>query len=489
MPAAEPQAAAPLTWQPPAGALWSGRWVDGASSMPVHDPEDGSLLGRVTDASPAEVDEAVTGVAAAVASGENWPAWRRREVLDAAAQLVLKRRELLTQVISREGCKTVQEAGGEVARAAETLRLSAQQAGCLTGETLPFSDTPRGHDRLGWYTREPVGVVAAITPFNDPLNLVAHKMGPALAGGNGIVLKPAEATPLTALAFARILLDAGVPADRFAIVPGTGSGAGRALVGHHLVDLVSFTGGYRTGNEVARTAGAKKTLMELGGNNAVLVLADADRELAAQAVVDGAFGVAGQNCLSVQRVFVDARIAARFTQDVVKATEALTVGGKADPRTDIGPLINEREARRVEEWVREALDHGAELLAGGRREGAFHWPTVLTGVPADARVMTDEVFGPVLTIEPFDTVDEAVARANDTHYGLQAGVFTTGLDTALTVAERLRVGAVMVNDSSDFRIDAMPFGGPRRSGVGREGVRYAVEAMTEPKVIAVRRGA
>jgi glyceraldehyde-3-phosphate dehydrogenase (NADP+) len=489
MPAAEPQAAAPLTWQPPAGALWSGRWVDGASSMPVHDPEDGSLLGHVTDASPAEVDEAVTGVAAAVASGESWPAWRRREVLDAASQLVLKQRESLTQVISREGCKTVQEAGREVARAAETLRLSAQQAGCLTGETLPFSDTPRGHDRLGWYTREPVGVVAAITPFNDPLNLVAHKMGPALAGGNGIVLKPAEATPLTALAFARILLDAGVPADRFAIVPGTGSGAGRALVGHPLVDLVSFTGGYRTGNEVARTAGAKKTLMELGGNNAVLVLADADRELAAQAVVDGAFGVAGQNCLSVQRVFVDARIAARFTQDVVKATEALTVGGKADPRTDIGPLINEREARRVEEWVREALDHGAELLAGGRREGAFHWPTVLTGVPTDARVMTDEVFGPVLTIEPFDTVDEAVARANDTHYGLQAGVFTTGLDTALTIAERLRVGAVMVNDSSDFRIDAMPFGGPRRSGVGREGVRYAVEAMTEPKVIAVRRGA
>ncbi|MEV0905464.1 aldehyde dehydrogenase family protein [Streptomyces hokutonensis] len=487
MPVAEPTAAVPLTWQPPAGALWSGRWVDGKSSIPVHDPEDGSFLGEVTDAGAAEVDEAVTGVAKAIAAGESWPAWRRREALDAAAQLILDRRELLTEVISREGCKTVREADSEVSRAAETLRLSAQQGGFLTGETLPFSDTPRGHDRLGWYTREPVGVVAAITPFNDPLNLVAHKMGPALIAGNGIVLKPAEATPLTALAFAQILLDAGVPADRFAVVPGTGSSAGRALVGHPLVDLVSFTGGYRTGNEVARTAGAKKTLMELGGNNAVLVLADADRELAARAVVAGAFGVAGQNCLSVQRVFVDARIAIPFTEDVVKATEALTVGSKADPRTDVGPLVNEREARRVEEWVREARDNGAEMLAGGRRDGAFHWPTVLSGVPADAMLMTDEVFGPVLTIEPFDTVDEAIARANNTPYGLQAGVFTAGLDTALDVAERLRVGAVMVNDSSDFRIDAMPFGGPGRSGVGREGVRYAVEAMTEPKIIAVRR--
>ena len=489
MTVAEPTAAVPLTWQPPAGALWSGRWVDGKVSMPVRDPEDGGFLGRVTDADPTEVDEAVTGVADAITTGESWPAWRRREALEVASQLVLKGRDLLIEVISREGCKTVREADSEVSRAAETLRLSAQQADRLTGETLPFSATPRGQDRLGWYTREPVGVVAAITPFNDPLNLVAHKMGPALVAGNGIVLKPAEATPLTALALAQILLDAGVPAERFAIVPGSGSSAGRALVGHPLVDLVSFTGGYRTGNEVARIAGAKKTLMELGGNNAVLVLADADRELAARAVVAGAFGVAGQNCLSVQRVYVDARIAVRFIEDVMKDTEALTVGSKTDPRTDIGPLINEREARRVEEWVREARDRGAEMLTGGRRTGPFHWPTVLTGVPADARVMAEEVFGPVLTIEPFDTIDEAVTRANDTPYGLQAGVFTTVLETALNIAERLRVGAVMVNDTSDFRIDAMPFGGPKRSGIGREGVRSAVEAMTEPKVVAIRRQA
>lgn len=483
-----PPTAQPI-WRPPAGALWSGRWVDGASTMPVRDPEDGSLLGHVTDTSPAEVDQAVAGVAAAGTSREEWPAWRRREALDAAARLVLRRREVLTEVMSREGCKTVREATAEVSRAAETLRLSAQQTGRLTGETLPFSDTSRGAGRLGWYTREPVGVVAAITPFNDPLNLVAHKVGPALAAGNGVVLKPAEATPLTALAFAEVLLDAGVPAERLAVVPGTGAGTGRALVGHPLVDLVSFTGGFRTGNEVARAAGAKKTLMELGGNNAVLVLDDAAREAAAHAVVAGAFGVAGQNCLSVQRVFVSSRIADRFIRDVVTATEALRVGRKADSRTDIGPLISEREAGRVQEWVREAREGGAELRTGGQREGAFHWPTVLTGVPADAKVMAEEIFGPVLVIEPFETVDEAITRANGTRYGLQAGIFTAALETALDVAERLRVGAVMINDSSDFRIDAMPFGGPKRSGVGREGVRYAVEAMTEPKIVAVRRSA
>ncbi|MBA2809592.1 aldehyde dehydrogenase family protein [Streptomyces sp. KM273126] len=484
-PNSAPALVRPLTWQPPGGAMWSGRWVDGTASFPVHDPEDGSLLGYVTDATEAEVEEAVRAVAAA-AHGTHWPAWERREALTAAAALVLERRELLIGIISRESSKTVREAGSEIFRAAETLRLSAAQAGHLTGETLPFADTPRGEGRLGWYTREPVGVVAAITPFNDPLNLVAHKLGPALVAGNGVVLKPAERTPLTALAFAQILLDAGVPADRFAVVPGSGSRAGRALAGHPLVDLVSFTGGPGTGDAVARAAGAKKTLMELGGNNAVLVLADADWRLAARAVVEGAFGVAGQNCLSVQRVFVAAPLARRFIEQVAAGARALRVGSKSDPRTDVGPLIHEREAIRVGEWVEEALQGGAVARAGCRREGAYYWPSVLTGVPEHARLMTEEIFGPVVTIHSFATIDEAVTRTNATPYGLQAGVFTRDLDQAVTIAERLRVGAVMVNDSSDFRIDAMPFGGPKRSGVGREGIRSAVEAMTEPKVVAIR---
>jgi acyl-CoA reductase-like NAD-dependent aldehyde dehydrogenase len=455
---------------------------DGASRPCRLPPGDGFIAGR-------QVAEAVAGVAAAFATGSPWRAWQRREALGQAATLVLQRADQLTELISAESSKTVREARAEVHRCAETLRLSAAEAAHLGGQTLPFDDTPRGTGRFGWSTREPVGVVAAITPFNDPLNLIAHKLGPALVAGNGVVLKPAEATPLTALALVEVLLDAGVPADRVAAVPGRGAEAGRALVSNPLVDLISFTGGFRTGDEIARTAGATRLLMELGGNCPVIVCADASRRDTAEAVVAGAFGVAGQNCLSVQRVYVHASRAEEFTAEVVARTRALVVGSKADPGTDVGPLINEGEATRVERWVDEARHHGATVHTGGRRDCAYYLPTVLTDVPPDIRVMTEEVFGPVVSIEPFEDIDHAVRRANDTAYGLQAGVFTRDIDAALDIAARLRVGAVMINDTSDFRIDAMPFGGPKRSGIGREGVRCAIEAMTEPKVVAVRRAA
>lgn len=394
---------------------------------------------------------------------------------------------MLVDLISREGCKPVRDAAKEVERAVETVRLSAEQAALLEGRTLPFGDTPRGGDRLGWYTREPVGVIGAITPFNDPLNLVAHKVGPALIGGNGVVLKPAEQTPLTALAFTEVLLEAGVPADRLAVLPGRGSTVGAALVSHPLVDLASFTGGYTTGNAVVRAAGAKKTLMELGGIGAVVVLPDADLRRAADAVVDGAFGNAGQNCLSVQRVLVAPQVLVELVDLVVERTQRLVVGTKADPRTDVGPLVDEAAARRVEARVAAAVDSGATVHVGAKRDGAFYWPTVLTGVADDARLLTEELFGPAVSIEPYASVDAAVEAVNRSHFGLQAGVFTQDIDSALNVAQRLRVGAVMINDTGDFRIDAMPFGGSKRSGVGREGVPFAVEAMTEPKIIAIRR--
>jgi len=294
---------------------------------------------------------------------------------------------------------------------------------------------------------------------------------------------------LTALAFLEVLLDAGVPADRIAVLPGRGAGVGAALVGHALVDMVSFTGGWASGNVVARTAGAKKTLMELGGNGTVIVLSDADVPRAAAAIVDGAFGNAGQNCLSVQRVFVARDRAGELVDLVVGRTEELVVGSKTDAKTDVGPLVDDNSAERVESWVTEAVDAGASLLIGGKRDGAFFWPTVLTEVPAGCRVLTEEIFGPVVSIEPFDDVETAVNEANRSDYGLQAGVFTRDIDSALAVARNLRVGAVMINDTGDFRIDAMPFGGGKRSGVGREGVPYAVDAMTEPKIIAIHTSA
>jgi acyl-CoA reductase-like NAD-dependent aldehyde dehydrogenase len=475
-------------WTPTGGAFWADEWQPLGASLDVLDPEDGTTVGTVSDCSAADVDAAVTAVARSVLDGADWPVWQRREALQRATALLVQRREVFAELISREGCKPVRDADREVLRAVETVRLSAEQAHRLEGRTLPFGDTPRGEGRIGWYTREPVGVIGAITPFNDPLNLVAHKLGPALIAGNGVVLKPAEHTALTALAFIDLLLEAGVPTGRIAVLPGRGATVGAALVGHPLVDMVSFTGGYATGNAVARAAGAKKLLMELGGSGAVIVLPDADVERAAAAVVDGAFGAAGQNCLSVQRVFAAPALFDRMVQLVVERTERLVVGSKANPTTDLGPLIDEAAAERVEAWVAEALEAGATVRTGAKRDGAFYWPTVLTGVPAGARVLTEEVFGPVVSIEAYGSVDSAVAEVNRSEYGLQAGVFTGNIDSALDVARRLRVGGVMINDTGDFRIDAMPFGGGKHSGIGREGVPFAVDAMTEPKIIAIRRG-
>ena len=287
------------------GAFWAGAWQRAKATLDVRDPETEHVIGTVADCTALDVDVAVREVARAVLSGAPWPIWQRREALHRAAALLLDRQADFAGLLARESCKPIREAEREVIRAADTVRLSAEQADRLEGRTLPFGDTARGAGRIGWYTREPVGVVGAITPFNDPLNLVAHKVGPALMGGNGIVLKPADQTPLVALAFLELLLEAGVPADRIAVLPGRGPEVGSALVAHPLVDMVSFTGGYTTGNAVARSAGAKKTLMELGGNGTVIVLADADVRDAARAIVDGAFGNTGQSCLSVQRVFVD----------------------------------------------------------------------------------------------------------------------------------------------------------------------------------------
>lgn len=476
-----------VTLIPAGGAFWAGRWRRSDAVLQVLDPEDGRLVGVAGDCTARDVDQAVRAVAQAVLDGPGWPVWRRREALHRAAALLAEREAIFAGLVSREGCKPIRHARAEVRRAVETVRLSAEQADRLEGRTLPFGDTPRGENRLGWYTREPVGVVAAITPFNDPLNLVAHKVAPALIGGNGVVLKPAEQTPLVALAFTELLLEAGVPADRVAVLPGRGATVGAALVAHPLVDLVSFTGGFATGNAIAATAGAKKTVMELGGNGTVLVLPDADVRRAAEAVVDGAFGNAGQNCLSVQRVFVARELLDELVEDVVHLTSELVVGSKADARTDVGPLIDVASATRVESWVDDAVEGGAEVLIGAKRDGTYYWPTVLASVPAGARVLTEEVFGPVVSLEPFDSVDAVVTEVNGLEYGLQAGVFTRDLDSALDVAQRLRVGAVMINDTGDFRIDAMPFGGSKRSGVGREGVPFAVDAMTEPKIVAIHR--
>jgi acyl-CoA reductase-like NAD-dependent aldehyde dehydrogenase len=454
--------------------------------LEVRDPEDGFLLGRVCSSTAADVRRAIAHIHRHL-QREDWPLRSRREALERAARLLTEQSEHFATIIASESSKTIREAEREVKRCTETLRLSAAASSELAGETLGFDDSTASGNKIGWYSRKPVGIVAAITPFNDPLNLVAHKLGPALIGGNGVVLKPSGRTPLTGLAFIQLLLEAGVPSGRLAAII-SGPGVSEALTTDPQIDLISFTGGPQTAERIAAAAGAKKILSELGGNNATIVCADADAAHAAAAIVAGAFGVAGQNCLSVQRVYVHISLFEQVLEHVTRRTKALKSGPKLDRGTDLGPLISEDEAKRVGEWVEQAKAAGATVHTGGHRNNAHYEPTVLTDVPAECRLIRDEVFGPVVSLIPFIEVADAIHAANNSDYGLQAGIFTQSIDLALAIAEQLHVGAVVINETSDVRIDSMPFGGFKKSGVGREGVRYAVHEMTEPKSTIINLG-
>ncbi|WP_457967232.1 aldehyde dehydrogenase family protein [Arthrobacter sp. D1-29] len=463
----------------PGGAFFEGKWQTAGLTLEVRDPEDGRLIGRVCESTPQDVRRAIDHIHRHL-QADDWPLRSRRQALEKATQLLAEQSERFANIIAAESSKTITEAEHEVRRCTETLRLSAAASTELAGRTLGFEDSVAGGNKIGWYSRKPVGIIAAITPFNDPLNLVAHKLGPALIGGNGVVLKPSGRTPLTGLALVQLLLEAGVPSGRIAAIAG-GPGVAEALVTDSQVDLISFTGGPQTAERIAAAAGAKKILSELGGNNATIVCADADVIQAADAIVAGAFGVAGQNCLSVQRVYVDISLFEQVLKHVVRRTKSLKAGPKLDRSSDLGPMICEEEAERVAEWVEEARAAGATIHAGGQRRNAYYEPTILTDVPAECRVIREEVFGPVVSIIPFIEVSDAIYAANQSDYGLQAGVFTQSMDLALAIADKLHVGAVVINETSDVRIDSMPFGGFKKSGVGREGVQYAVHEMTEPK--------
>lgn len=469
-----------LVQSPPGGALIAGVWRTAPLDQPVHDPQDGCVVGRVTRCSAQDVDEAVR--AAAESLRDDWPLHARTGTLARAADLVLQRSDTFARVIAAEGVKTMREARAEVLRCVETLRLASQSGDALAGEVLQLDDSSRGDRRMGWFTREPLGVVAAITSFNDPLNLVAHKFAPAILAGTAVVLKPSDHTPLSALHLAQALLEAGVPRARISVVCG-GPEVGTALVSHRGVAVVSFTGGTRTAAAITRSAGVKKMLMELGGNNATIVCADADIESAVDKIVAGAFGVAGQNCLSVQRVFVEQPVFETVLDGVAKGAAALVVGAKQDPATDVGPLISADAARQVASIVDEARERGARLVVGGRRDGTLYSPTVLTGVEPGSAILHEEIFGPVVVIEQVASLDEALERANDCEFALQAGVFTASLDVATRASRALTVGAVLLNDTSDFRLDGMPFGGFGQSGIGREGVRFAAVELTGPRCV------
>lgn len=466
----------------------NGRWESRQKSIEVYDPQDHSLIDVVPAATAADMEQAIAVGKEGVKQAAAMPSHERAAVLRAAADNVAARKEIFATIIAREGSKTIREARNEVARCLQTLRISAQEATRLNGETIAFDQVPGSENRVGYYDYYPVGLIGAITPFNDPLNLVAHKVGPAIAAGNAIIVKPATATPLSALFLAEAFVDAGLPPFILSAVTGKGSELGDTLVRHPDVGMISFTGGLDTGKAISQKAGLKKIGMELGSNSPVIVLSDARLEEAVEASVSGSFSAAGQNCLGVQRIFIEESIFEAFTKAFVDRTRAYHVGKKLSEVSDMGPMISEKEAIRIGEWVDEAVNQGATVLQGGIRDGAYFMPTVLKHVPVTSKLASEEAFGPVVSLFSVPDLPSAIQEANRVNYGLQAGIFTSDMDHAFQAVNELEAGGVIINDSSDYRIDAMPFGGVKGSGLGREGVRYAMETMSEKRVACFKLG-
>lgn len=463
--------------------LLNGQWVGRDKKIEVRDPFDNSLVDTVPQATKDDVQTALQAAVRGYEITRKTTVYDRAQVLYKAAAIISNDLESFARTIAREGSKTIREARKEARRCVNTLTISAEEAKRVLGETIPFDSFPGGEKRRGFYYRFPVGVVLAITPFNDPLNLVAHKLGPAFAGGNSVILKPATVTPLSALKLAEALLEAGLPPLALQAITGYGPEIGDDLVKDERVRMISFTGGLEAGKRVASLAGIKKIGMELGSNSPVIVWHDADLDYAVESCVSGAFWAAGQNCIGVQRLYVHRKLYEEFKTRFVQLTKKYIIGNKLDEKTDMGPMITEGEAKRVERWVAEAVDKGANVLAGGGRNGALFEPTVLENVPESATIHYEEVFGPTVNLYPVDDLDEAIRKANSLPYGLLAAVFTKNVDVAFKAAYELDCGGVMINESTDYRLDSMPFGGIKNSGLGREGIKFSLQEMTEPKVV------
>ncbi|GBD93549.1 succinate-semialdehyde dehydrogenase [NADP(+)] GabD [bacterium BMS3Abin05] len=463
--------------------LIAGRWIDKSEKIEVRNPYDNSLVDTVPRGNAEDVNAAVAAAVTGYGENRNLPVHRRIEILSGVARYIKTQFNDFAQTIATEGSKTIREARKEVSRCINTITLSAEEARRIVGETISFDSVPGSENRTGYYYRFPIGVIAAITPFNDPLNLVAHKLGPAIAGGNSIVLKPATVTPLSALKLAAAFMESGLPPHVLNVVTGFGGEIGEALVSDSRVRMVTFTGGVEAGLEITKIAGLKKIGMELGSNSPVIVLNDSDLNKAVESCVSGAFWAAGQNCIGVQRIYIQRQIYAAFEKAFVARTRKIKTGFQLDEKTDMGPMITEKEAERVERWIRDAAERGAAVLTGGHRTGTLVEPTVLANVPPKAKISCREIFGPVVALYSVENLDEAIEKANNVNYGLHGAIFTRDLNKAHKAIRELDVGGIMINDSTDYRIDAMPFGGVKQSGLGREGIKFAIQEMTEPKVV------
>ena len=454
----------------------------------VIDKYTGEVIDTVPVATLEDVAKATAKAKEAFATYSEYPAHKRAKILAKTADILAARQEEIATIICREAGKAWKYSMGEVARSVETFTFAAEEAKRIHGETIPMDASPSGENRVGFYLRTPMGVVGAITPFNFPLNLVAHKVAPAIAAGNSLILKPATKTPLSSIKLAELLIEAGLPKGALILVHGEGRVVGEALVRDPIPAKLSFTGSPPVGAHIMSVAGLKRVTLELGNNSGTIIEPDAELDKAVPRCVVSAFANSGQVCISLQRLYVHESIARDFIDRLVAATAALKVGNPLDRDCDVGPMIADEAADRAERWIKDAVAEGARLLIGGRREGRVLWPTILTDTRPEMKVMCEEAFAPLVSVVTYRDFDEALRLLADSPFGLQAGIYTQDIRKAFAAVKKVDVGGMMVNDTSIFRVDHMPYGGNKMSGIGREGVRFAIEEMTNLRMVCFNLG-
>jgi glyceraldehyde-3-phosphate dehydrogenase (NADP+) len=464
--------------------LLGGQWKQRSHSYDVCNPYDNSVVGIMSRADPTDLEHAIEAAVEASSTMRALPAHRRAHILRRVSERLQERALEMAHIIAQEAAKPLKQARAEVQRSIFTFAQAAEEATRIAGETPGLDASPAGEGRQGIVRRFPIGPVAAITPFNFPLNLVAHKLAPALAAGCPVVLKPASQTPLSAIRLATMIMEAGCPEGGLSVLPIESSHA-TPLVEDERFKLLTFTGSPAVGWDMKRRAGRKRVVLELGGNAGVIIHDDADLEQASARIATGGFSFAGQSCISVQRVFVHSQIYQKFMSLFIPAVRALKVGDPLDETSDLSALITPQEGERVAQWLEEARAAGAEIAVGGTVQGGIVEPTVVVKAGPQLRVNCREIFAPVVTVQPYDDIDEALAAVNDSDFGLQAGLFTNNLRVVWRAYEALEVGGVIVNDVPTWRVDHMPYGGVKQSGFGREGVKYAIEEMTEPRLLVM----
>ena len=463
--------------------LINGKWLPGKEKINITNPYNDEVIGTVPKATKKDVDNAIMSAQQAFKVISTMDAYKRSEILENTSTLLQKHREDIIETLIVESGKPWKYANGEIGRAIETFKFAAEEAKQISGETIPFDASPNSTSKLGFYFRTPIGVIGAISPFNFPLNLVAHKIAPAIASGNSVVLKPATATPITALKLGELLLKAGLPDGVLNIILGEGSSVGDWLVTDPRIKMITFTGSPSVGKYIMSRGGLKKYTMELGSNSAVIVCEDADLTKAIPRCMVGSFAYSGQVCISVQRIYVHQNIFKEFTEQFKTETTKQKIGNPIEQDCDIGPMIDIREAQRAYQWVQKAIDSGAKILAGGKLQGKTFPPTILTDVKHDMNIIQKEIFAPVVSIIPYSDFDEALELVDSTKYGLQAGIYTNDIERAFKAVKRINVGGIIINDIPTFRVDHMPYGGNKDSGIGREGLKYAIDEMTNIKLV------